>query len=111
MKRFLPNSREAGAIAILIGLVIVLFGGLLFAKEMADATQIELDAKTTEAEALRRRLQLPRTRAGHRADRKRVPDRSELRARRKFAAAISRRDDRDEWRQAGVGRCRAAADR
>ena len=61
MKRFLPNSREAGAIAILIGLVIVLFGGLLFAKEMADATQIELDAKTTEAEALRRRLQLPRT--------------------------------------------------
>lgn len=60
MKRFLPSSREAGAIAILIGLVIVLVGGLLFAKEMADTTQLELEAKTTEAEALRRRLQLPR---------------------------------------------------
>ncbi len=59
MNRFLPNSREAGAIAILIALVISIVGGLLFAKEMVDTAKVELEAKTTELETLRRRIQLP----------------------------------------------------
>lgn len=59
MKRFLTNSREAGAVAVLLGLIIVLGGGLLFANEMVSATQIELEARTTERETLLRRLKLP----------------------------------------------------
>lgn len=59
MNRFLPNSREAGAIAILVLLIVLVVGGLLFAKEMVDATKLELEASTTELDASRRRLQLP----------------------------------------------------
>lgn len=59
MNRFVPNSREAGAVAILLALVILIFGGLFVGKEMVDARLLEVEAKTTEADALRRRLQMP----------------------------------------------------
>jgi general secretion pathway protein M len=59
MNRFVPNSREAAAMAILVVLIVLVVGGLLFAKEMVDATKLELEASTTELEASRRRLQLP----------------------------------------------------
>jgi hypothetical protein len=59
MNRFLPNSREAGAVAILLAIVILIIGGLLFGKAMVDAKQIEVEARTTELDALKRRMQMP----------------------------------------------------
>jgi hypothetical protein len=57
--RFIPNSREAGAVAILLVALAVIAGGLFFGMEMVGAKQIELEAKTNELDALKRRLQLP----------------------------------------------------
>jgi hypothetical protein len=59
MNRFIPNSREAGAVAILLVLIVLVAGGFFFGMEMVAAKQIELEAKTTELDALKRRLQLP----------------------------------------------------
>lgn len=55
----LPNSRAAGAAALLLGLIVVICGGLLFIKAVVDAQYVELAAKTTQLEALQRRLKMP----------------------------------------------------
>jgi hypothetical protein len=52
-------GRAGWACAILILLVVVLMGGLLLVKTTVDGTALEVDAKTTEREALLKRLQLP----------------------------------------------------
>jgi general secretion pathway protein M len=55
----LPNSRAAGAAAIVIGFVAVSAIGLYLVKGMVDAQTLELDAKTTQIAALQRRLKMP----------------------------------------------------
>jgi hypothetical protein len=55
----LPNSRAAGATAILIGAIVVVVVGLYVVKGMVDAQYAELDAKTTQIAAMQRRLKMP----------------------------------------------------
>jgi hypothetical protein len=54
-----PNSRAAGAAGLFLGLVILICGGLFFTKAVVDAQYAELAAKTTQLEALQRRLKMP----------------------------------------------------
>jgi hypothetical protein len=55
----LPNSRAAGAAAILLGFIVVTAAGLYVVKGMVDAQYAELDAKTTQVAAMQRRLKMP----------------------------------------------------
>jgi hypothetical protein len=55
----LPNSRAAGASAVLLGVVILICGGLFFTKAIVDAQYVELDAKTSQIAAMQRRLKMP----------------------------------------------------
>jgi preprotein translocase subunit SecF len=59
MNRFIPNSREAGAVAILLALIVLVIGGLFFGVEMVGAKQIELEAKASELDSLKRRMAMP----------------------------------------------------
>ena len=55
----LPNSRAAGATAILFGFVVIAAIGLYVLKGMVDAQAAELDAKNTQIAAMQRRLKMP----------------------------------------------------
>jgi hypothetical protein len=55
----LPTSRAAGAGLVLLASVIVIAIGLYLVKGMADAQTLELEAKTSQIEALQRRLKMP----------------------------------------------------
>jgi hypothetical protein len=55
----LPASRSAGAVGLLLGLVILIVAGLAFTKAVVDAQYAELEAKTTQLSALQRRLKMP----------------------------------------------------
>jgi len=55
----LPNSRAAGATAILLSFVVVAAVGLYIVKGMVDAQYAELEAKNTQIEAMQRRLKMP----------------------------------------------------
>jgi general secretion pathway protein M len=55
----LPTSRAAGAGLVLLAFVIVIAIGLYLVKGMADAQTLELQAKTSQIEALQRRLKMP----------------------------------------------------
>jgi len=55
----LPNSRAAGATAILLGFIAVAAIGLYIVKGMVDAQTAELDAKNTQIAAMQRRLKMP----------------------------------------------------
>ena len=57
----LPNSRAAGACAILLGFIVAAAIGLYLLKGMVDAQYAELDAKNTQIAALQRRLKMPAT--------------------------------------------------
>jgi hypothetical protein len=55
----LPNSRAAGATAILLGFIVVAAIGLYVVKGMVDAQYAELDAKNTQIASMQRRLKMP----------------------------------------------------
>jgi hypothetical protein len=55
----LPNSRAAGAAAILLGFIVIAAIGLYVLKGMVDAQAAELDAKNTQIAAMQRRLKMP----------------------------------------------------
>ena len=55
----LPNSRAAGAVALLVGVIFVVVTGLYLFKGMVHAQYLEIDAKNTQISALQRRLKMP----------------------------------------------------
>lgn len=55
----LPDSRAAGASAVLLGVVILICGGLFFTKAIVDAQYVELEAKSSQIAAMQRRLKMP----------------------------------------------------
>jgi hypothetical protein len=55
----LPESRAAGAGAVLLCIVVVVAAALYFTQGVVDAQYLELEAKTTQLAALQRRLKMP----------------------------------------------------
>jgi hypothetical protein len=55
----IPTTRAAAASAILAGAVISIAAGLFLTRQIVDAQYLELGAKTTQIEALQRRVKLP----------------------------------------------------
>jgi len=59
MKQIVTLGRAGSAVGVLIVIVVVLVCGLWFTKEAADAALLELEAKTTSLDALKKRLEIP----------------------------------------------------
>jgi len=64
----IPTTRAAAASAILAGVVATIAVGLFLTKQVVDAQYLELEAKTTQIEALQRRVKLPIVAASASAD-------------------------------------------
>lgn len=58
-KQIFILGRAGGALGILLVIVVALASGLWFAKETAGAAQLEVEAKTTFLESLKKRIQMP----------------------------------------------------
>jgi len=59
MKQIGTLGRAGGAVAVLLVLLVALASGLWFAKEATDAALLEVEAKNTSLDALKKRLQIP----------------------------------------------------
>lgn len=59
MKQIGTLGRAGGAVGVLAVIVVVLASGLWFAKEAADAALLEVEAKNTFLESMKKRMQLP----------------------------------------------------
>jgi hypothetical protein len=55
----LPESRAAGASAMLLAFVVVIATALYLTKGVVDAQYLELEAKTSQVAAMQRRLKMP----------------------------------------------------
>lgn len=58
-KHIFTFGRASGAVAVLAVLILALASGLWFAKEATDATLLELEAKNTSLDAMKKRLLMP----------------------------------------------------
>jgi len=59
MKQIATLGRAGGAASLLLAIVVVLAVGLWFTKESADAARLELEAKATSLDALKKRMAIP----------------------------------------------------
>ena len=59
MKQIATLGRAGGAAGILLVIVVAAASGLWFTKEASDAARLELEAKNTSLEALKKRIAIP----------------------------------------------------
>jgi len=59
MKELFTSSRAGGALALLVFAIFLMTGGLIVGKSVVDTKSLEADARTTEMQALQKRVQLP----------------------------------------------------
>ncbi|HVZ52876.1 MAG TPA: type II secretion system protein GspM [Pseudolabrys sp.] len=59
MKQIITLGRAGSAVGVLVVILVALVSGLWFSKEAADAALLELEAKNTSLDALKKRLAIP----------------------------------------------------